>query len=215
MKKSFINKIKDGAIEAYIEYNILPSLTIAQAILETGWGKSSIGNNIFGIKASGGWKGKTQVVNTREFINGKWLTVKAEFRDYDSIEESIRDRSKFLTKNRYKSVLTARDYKTAALAIHQAGYATDPNYAKLLIRIIETNRLFEFDREALKIKNKENQKSKEEVKMDKNKPSEWAKEHWEWATKNGLFDGSRPKDNITREEVAIVLRRVVSKRKWK
>ena len=59
----FINSIKDAAIESYNQYGVLPSLTLAQAILETGWGTSRIGNNIFGIKAGDGWTGK--VINCR------------------------------------------------------------------------------------------------------------------------------------------------------
>lgn len=145
MKKSFIDKIKNGAIAGHKKYGVLPSLTISQAILETGWGKASIGNNIFGIKANASWKGKTQVVRTHEFINGKKIYVDAKFRDYNSIEESLEDRFRLLSNSRYKKVVQAKNYKEGAKELYKAGYATDPQYANKLIRIIEQNKLYEFD----------------------------------------------------------------------
>ena len=146
MKTKFINSIKDGAIQSQRKYNILASLTIAQAIVESKWGRSSIGNNIFGIKVGTNWKGKKQLVNTREFVNGEWINIKAWFRDYDSISDCIEDRNKFLQYPRYAKVLLSRDYKTACIEISKSGYATDPNYTKLLIDIIEQNKLYEFDK---------------------------------------------------------------------
>lgn len=205
MKTTFINKIKEGAISAYVQYQILPSLTLAQAIVESGWGMASIGNNIFGIKASGGWKGRTKTVETREFVNGNWITINAAFRDYDSVADSIKDRSTFLTKSRYKKVLKAANYQEACREIYLAGYATDPNYTNLLITIIEQNKLYEFDELAREVVRKQS-----EVSIVKNSNvSEWAKKSWEWAISVGLIDGTRPKDSITREEVAIILKRMV------
>lgn len=210
MKTTFINKIKKGAFEAYYDFGILPSLTMAQAILESGWGKASIGNNIFGIKASADWKGKTQTVQTREFTGTKWITINAKFRDYNSIEECIRDRSLFLSKPRYAKVLAAKDYKTASLEIYRAGYATDPKYPSKLITIIEQNKLYEFDREVKSKPKLEPIKKQEGVNtMANNIPSQWAKESWDWAVKNKLIDGTRPKDKITREEVAVIIERLV------
>lgn len=148
MKQKFINSIKNGAIEGYKKHKILPSLTIAQAILETGWGKSSIGNNLFGIKANASWKGKIQTVKTHEYVNGKKIYVDANFRDYNSIEESLEDRFKLLSNSRYEKVVQAKDYKESANEIYKAGYATDPNYPKKLIQIIEQNKLYLLDEEA-------------------------------------------------------------------
>lgn len=146
MKDKFINSIKGGAIEGYKKYNILPSLTIAQAILETGWGRSSIGNNLFGIKANASWKGKVQTVRTHEYINGKKIYVDAKFRDYDSIAESLEDRFKLLSNSRYKKVVQAKDYKEGANELYKAGYATDPQYPNKLIQIITQNELYELDK---------------------------------------------------------------------
>lgn len=153
MKRKFINSIKDGAIESQRRHNILTSLTLAQAIVESGWGRQSIGNNIFGIKVGSNWKGKKQLVTTREFENGQWKTIQAWFRDYDSIEGCIEDRNKFLQYPRYKKVLAAKDYKQACIEISKSGYATDPNYTKLLTDIIEQNKLYEYDKEVVGVSN--------------------------------------------------------------
>lgn len=202
MKQTFINLIKQGSIEAYKEYGIWPSLTIAQAILETAWGRSSIGNNIFGIKADSKWTGKTKTVRTHEYVNGKKVYIDAKFRDYDSIEESIRDRSKFLSTPRYKKVLTAPNYKVAAAEIHKAGYATDPAYTKKLTDIIEQNQLHLIDKEAQEIKEGVNNAMENMQNV-----SSWAKEAWDWAIKNKLVDGTNPRSNITREQMITVLHR--------
>ena len=143
---AFINEVAPGAIETYRKYGILPSITIAQAILESGWGKSRIGNNIFGIKAGSNWKGKTRTAQTSEYINGKWVSMTATFRDYDSVAESIMDHAELVgTAPRYEAVRNAKDYKEAARALQEAGYATDPRYAQKLINIIEQNNLTMYD----------------------------------------------------------------------
>lgn len=143
---AFINEVAPGAIETYQKYGILPSITIAQAILESGWGKSRIGNNIFGIKAGSNWKGKTRTAQTSEYINGKWVSTTATFRDYDSVAESITDYAELVgTAPRYEAVRNAKDYKEAARALQEAGYATDPEYAQKLINIIEQNNLTMYD----------------------------------------------------------------------
>ena len=150
-KQDFINAIRQGAIDGYTKYKILPSLTMAQAILESGWGKSHIQNNLFGIKAGTSWNGKVAIRQTKEFINGKWITVNAKFRAYNSFNESIEDHAKLLGRNkRYQKVTQAKDYKQACYEVWKAGYATDPGYPKKLITIIEQNKLYEYDRQAKK-----------------------------------------------------------------
>lgn len=142
----FIAKIKDGAIESQRKYGVLASLTIAQAILESGWGKASIGNNIFGIKAGSSWKGKTQTRNTSEYVDGKYINITAVFRDYDSIADSIADHALlFVNASRYKNLIGCTDYKQACRNVQADGYATDPKYADKLISIIESNGLAQFD----------------------------------------------------------------------
>lgn len=151
-QEKFINLIKDGAIQGWQDYKILPSLTIAQAILETGWGGSSVGNNLFGIKANKDWKGKTILKKTREYVNGKKIYIDAYFRNYDNIYESLKDRFELLQKPRYKKVIGVEDYKIACNEIWKAGYATDPEYPNKLIRIIEQYSLNQYDKQAMKPK---------------------------------------------------------------
>lgn len=143
----FIDKVKDGAIEGWKKYKVLPSLTIAQAILESGWGKSGLSlqaNNLFGVKAFSYPKYVT--MPTKEFINGKYITINDRFRKYNTWNESIEDHAKFLIDNkRYKNLIGVKDYKKACELIQQSGYATEPNYAKLLIQLIEQNQLYKFD----------------------------------------------------------------------
>lgn len=128
--------------------SVLASITIAQAILESASGNSAPGNNLFGIKGTG------QTLDTKEFINGVWITIKDGFRVYDSWNDSVLDHSNFLLNNsRYTNSgfferCKALDYKGAAQALQQAGYATDPQYAAKLIGIIETYQLFKYDLEA-------------------------------------------------------------------
>lgn len=147
-KQIFINSVKGGALIGQAESNILPSLTIAQAILESAWGSSKLcvaANNIFGIKAFSDWNGRKITLPTSEWFNGKMQIVDADFRAYNSFYDSIEDHNRLLSGARYKSVCECGDYKSACQAIFQCGYATDPNYPGKLVQIIEQNRLYEFD----------------------------------------------------------------------
>jgi flagellum-specific peptidoglycan hydrolase FlgJ len=147
-QQSFIKKIAPHSVQAMREHGILASLTMAQAILESGWGKASIGNNIFGIKAGSGWNGKTQVVSTKEFLNGKWVNIQDKFRDYPSIVDSIKDHtSLFVRLSRYQPLRGEQDYKRACYLVWKCGYATDPEYPNKLIQIIEQYKLYEYDKD--------------------------------------------------------------------
>lgn len=151
----FIKKISPLAQKAWKTDKILPSLTIAQAILESDWGRSELAtqaNALFGIKAhTDPSHKKTYTKTTWEYSNGKYIQIEAKFKAYDSWEESIKDRSKYLA-NRviggvhiYKELIGETDYKMACEKIYKAGYATDPNYPKKLIDIIEKYKLNKFD----------------------------------------------------------------------
>lgn len=141
----FINDISDEAIEMYKEYGIFPSVIIAQAILESGWGKSELSmkaNNLFGIKADKGWKGKKISMDTLEFYD---KNVVASFRMYTNKSESLKDHGVFLYENkRYRDngIFNAKYYIEQAQALEDAGYSTkeDENgqkiYAELLIELI-------------------------------------------------------------------------------
>jgi peptidoglycan hydrolase-like protein with peptidoglycan-binding domain len=147
-KQEFISSIKEGAVKGQADYGILPSLTIAQAILESGWGSSQLSlkaNNLFGIKAFSNWEGERITLPTTEWYDNEKQIVNADFRAYDSLNDSIEDHSKLLSNSRYKQVRECTGYKEACEKIYECGYATDPAYAGKLIKIIEENKLYEFD----------------------------------------------------------------------
>lgn len=145
-KKKFIERIAKVAVKNYEIYGILPSLVIAQAILESGWGKKAIENNIFGIKAGSSWRGKVVTRETREWDGDKYVIKKSKFRAYDSIEDSIMDYLNLVgNTKRYEKVRNAKDYKEAARLIYEAGYATDPHYTDKIVNIIEGNSLYQYD----------------------------------------------------------------------
>lgn len=150
-QRAFILKLVPIAQDNYNEYGIFPSVTIAQAIHESAWGKSDLSvqaNNLFGVKADENWKGETIEMPTKEYINGEEIIVIAKWRKYASFEDSIRDHGKFLKENsRYENagVFKAKDYKEQAYAIRMAGYATDPQYASLICNIIESYSLNIYD----------------------------------------------------------------------
>lgn len=159
--KKFIEELKPEAINIYKKYGIFPSITIAQAILESGWGKSDLtvnANNLFGIKADSSWKGKKVSMKTSEYYD---KTINDYFRVYDNKIQSITDYGDFIYKNkRYKEngVFASTYYIEQAKAIEKAGYSTKENkkgekmYAELLINIIRENNLQIIDHEA-QIKN--------------------------------------------------------------
>ena len=112
---------------------------LAQAALESGWGRSapSVGNNVFGIKADTRWDGPTVSHNTVEVRDGVAVRERASFRAYDSMAESFQDFVSFLRANpRYQPVLDgAKDVASFAQGLQRAGYATDPEYASKIQRI--------------------------------------------------------------------------------
>ena len=149
----FLSAIKQGAMDGAKE-GILPSITAAQAILESGWGSSQLAkapnNNLFGIKDSEDWHGEIVTVPTQEYLNGDYITVNAAFRKYASWNDSVVDHAKFFTstewrKDNYRKVVNETDYRIAAQELKNAGYATDPTYPGKLIRLIEAYKLYEWD----------------------------------------------------------------------
>lgn len=151
-QSDFINQYGGSVISACSGTGIFPSVKMAQMILETGWGKSKVGNNMFGIKASGKpspyWSGKAINADTTEFIAGKEGAYKLPFRAYDSIEQSIKDHTYFLQSNaRYKNagVFSASTPEEQAQALQNAGYATAPGYAAALTNIINSYNLKSLD----------------------------------------------------------------------
>lgn len=139
-QKAFINKIGPMAAADMKASGILASLTIAQAILEAGWGKSGLtvsANNLFGIK--GTYNGDGYTCKTQEWNGSKYVTVDATFRKYPSWAESVADHSALFNRlDRYKNLRGLTDYKLACQYVREDGYATDPNYTPKLVNLVET-----------------------------------------------------------------------------
>ncbi len=143
LRQAYIEKYKEVAIEEMMLFGIPASITLAQGILESGDGESKLAkeaNNHFGIKCHLDWDGPKIYHDDDE---------KGEcFRKYKHAEESYRDHSTFLRdRSRYADLfkLDRTDYKSWAHGLKKAGYATNPNYPKLLIKIIEENNLHQYD----------------------------------------------------------------------
>lgn len=144
--ETFIESTLQGAIEGYQRIGILPSVTIAQAILESSWGNSGltkVSNNLFGIKGTSDWG--YVLYPTKEYLNGKWVSVDAKFCKYPTFTESISDHTEFLTASRYKPVLNAKTYQDQCSQLQKCGYATDPDYPAKLISLIEKYSLYMYD----------------------------------------------------------------------
>jgi flagellum-specific peptidoglycan hydrolase FlgJ len=151
-KEEFIYRLLPHAKELQEGYGILPSIVIGQAILESNWGNSQLSkeyNNLFGIKAYGDQNKVT--LDTQEFVNEQWITIKGDFRVYNSWEESMDDHTMLFVNGvdwspeKYEKVLTAPNYEVAADALQEAGYATDPGYAAKIKEVIETYQLNQYD----------------------------------------------------------------------
>ena len=139
----YIKKYKSIAIKEMQLYKIPASITLAQGMIESGCGKSVLAmdtKNHFGIKCQKDWLGGTYLYNDDH--------EKECFRKYNNVEESFRDHSVFLsTRSRYAALFTLpiTDYKGWAYGLKQAGYATNPEYPQILIRLIEANKLYLLD----------------------------------------------------------------------
>lgn len=149
----FIKEIAADAQKVYKKYDILASLIIAQACLESAWGTSGLaqkGKNLFGIK--GTYNGQYVLMWTTEYDkHGKPTQVQAKFRKYPSWYASLQDLAKLYVNgtswdpDHYKAVVGEKDYKKATAALVKAGYATDPNYATKLNSIILNYKLTQYD----------------------------------------------------------------------
>ena len=142
-KEEYIDRYKGIAIEHMERYCIPASITLAQGILESDSGNSTLArksNNHFGIKCKSNWRGDR--VYHDDDAKGEC------FRKYDTVEESYQDHADFLDQQpRYDSLFaySSDDYRSWARGLKAAGYATAPDYAQRLIRIIEDNQLYLFD----------------------------------------------------------------------
>jgi flagellum-specific peptidoglycan hydrolase FlgJ len=144
--EEFIAAISPAAKKAAISFKIPASFTVAQAALESGWGKKAPGNNLFGIKAGKLWSGPVVTFPTHEFINGEMKPKIQTFRAYSDWQGSIDDHSIFLRDNQnYAKAFNFTDGEDFARAIAAGDYATDPHYADKIIGIIDVHNLSVLD----------------------------------------------------------------------
>jgi len=139
---SYIESFKGVAIEEMNRYGIPASITLAQGIIESGSGNSSLAkyaNNHFGIKCTSDWRGKAYYKDDDKSNDC--------FRVYKDARESYKDHSEFLKRKRYSALfeLDKNDYKNWAKGLKQAGYATNPRYPDMLINTIEKYQLHQYD----------------------------------------------------------------------
>ena len=145
--QNFIESVAQGAINGWTKYGVLPSVTVAQAILESGWGQSGLStqaHNLFGIKGS--YNGQYVTMQTREVYNGQSYYIYDNFRKYANNSESVEDHGNFLYSNsRYANLLGDQSYASVARKLQADGYATDPSYASSLIKLVEMYNLTQLD----------------------------------------------------------------------
>lgn len=156
--EDFVRQLHPYAQQAAKELGVEPKVILAQAALETGWGRSLIKNsngsnsfNLFNIKADRSWQGKQAQVSTLEFEQGIAKKVNAGFRSYASFQESFQDYVAFIKSNpRYGDALKQIGNGDRYLhELQQAGYATDPNYANKVMSIYHGNTMAEFQPETV------------------------------------------------------------------
>jgi flagellum-specific peptidoglycan hydrolase FlgJ len=147
--KLFIQTLVDAAIQSMRETGIPASFTLAEAALESGWGKSLLAleaKNLFGVKADKGWNGAVYLRNTREYLNNQWVMVPARWRKYATWLECMKDHALFLlTNQRYHHCFEQKTGIEFAKAVAEAGYATDPEYAAKIAKIILAYDLEQYD----------------------------------------------------------------------
>lgn len=174
-----------AAMDEMTRSGILASLTIAQGILESAWGASRLSRaphyNLFGVKASQAdiAAGRSVNLQTTEYRGGAPFVENHHFRTYKDHGESIRDHSRVLLLPRYKKLIGETDYVAACYAVQKAGYATDPNYALLLINVIRTYKLYDIDKEVLRV----------------NKPDDWKTKIMQEALEKGLITEDHKPDD--------------------
>lgn len=146
--EGFMARLRAPAESASRATGVPAELILAQAALETGWGRYRIttadggdSHNLFGIKAGAGWRGETTEVTTHEYVNGRRTRVSEAFRVYESAEAAFTDYAQLIRDNpRYAAVLGAGNPEQAARALQAGGYATDPAYADKLIAVMQRSR---------------------------------------------------------------------------
>lgn len=146
----FCNSIAQALRKYAPLYNIYCySAIIAQAIIESNWGKSSLSadyHNYFGIKCGSKWDGKSVNMTTKEeYTRGSITTIKDNFRVYDSLEDGVKGYLLFINTKRYANLKNVYDYKTYIENIKADGYATSSKYVSTLVKTVEKYNLTQYD----------------------------------------------------------------------
>lgn len=141
-RQEFLDRVGKTAAE-YDESKTLPSVTVAQAIVESAWGQSAPGNNYFGIKADSSWSGPSNNLSTQEEGAGGLYTITDGFRAYNTLEDSVIDHDKFLIPYKMGPYTTPEEQ---AQHLKDEEYATDSGYASKLMQIIDENDLTKYDK---------------------------------------------------------------------
>ncbi|MNQ35818.1 Peptidoglycan hydrolase FlgJ [compost metagenome] len=157
--ESFASRLHGPARAASRASGVPAELILAQAALETGWGRHEIAtasgansHNLFGIKAGANWQGPTTEVRTTEYVDGRAQSRVERFRVYDSFEAAFTDYAQLIGNNpRYAGVVSAPDAQQAARALQRGGYATDPAYADKLIAVMATLAPFDPSRQVAQL----------------------------------------------------------------
>jgi flagellar protein FlgJ len=139
-QQRFVSSVRDHAERAAQKLGTSPEILMAQAALETGWGKHVVGggsHNLFSIKADPSWEGRTVTQRTLEVFGGRPVKVSAAFRAYNDVGEAFDDYVDFIQRNpRYQRALErASDPHAYVQELQRAGYATDPAYAQKILQI--------------------------------------------------------------------------------
>lgn len=148
---AFFDQIKLIAQQNQRDYGVLASITMAQAALESNYGKSGLAANYFNLFGIKGTAQNGVLLPTLEFIDGKYVEIEDYFVVYHSWDQSIVEHGKLLyygtlwNANQYRDVIIAKNYHDAAIGLVTGGYATDPNYATKIIQMIEMYKLYEYD----------------------------------------------------------------------
>lgn len=166
-QRQFVNNIYNAILKYASEYNIIAYPPIlAQAILESGWGKSSLAkryHNYFGMKCGSKWKGKSVNLATKEEYNiGTLTSIRDNFRVYDTLEDGVKGYFEFINTSRYKNLKGVADTKTYLKLIKNDGYATSSRYVENLMNVVKN-----YDLEKYSINSTvHNQKSNYEIAQE-------------------------------------------------
>ena len=152
----FINSIAPHAMDMWVIYGVLPSVCVAQACLETGYGEAAPGHNYFGIKGSGD-AGSQNLATLEDAGGGSLYGINDDFGAYSGMRASVEAYGKLIgTVERYAAAVGEKDYRKAITAIWEGGYATDSTYVEKIVKIIELWGLDALDKAAIEFTEKEN-----------------------------------------------------------